>query len=38
MFERINFILQRVVIDLINKKEKEKADEEFFANILKEIH
>ena len=38
MFERINLILQRVVIDLINKRQKEKADEEFFANILKEIH
>ncbi len=37
MFEKINLILQKIVIDLINKRNREKADEEFFANILKEL-
>lgn len=37
MLVRINLILQRVVVNLINKRNKEKADERFFADILKQI-
>lgn len=36
IMERINFILERIVKDYLQKLEKEKADEEFFENILRE--
>lgn len=36
MLQKINLILEKVVVDLIEKYKKEKEDEEFFKKILEE--
>lgn len=36
MLQKLNMILEKIVIDLLNKREKEKKDEEYFYKILKE--
>lgn len=36
MFDLINRLLEKFVIDLIKKRNQEKADEEYFKRILEE--
>lgn len=36
ILQKINEILEKVIINLLNKWEKEKKDEEFFKKILNE--
>lgn len=36
MFDLLNKLLERFVIDLIHKKNREKEDEEYFRKILEE--
>lgn len=34
MFVKLNLILEKLIVDLIKKRKKEKEDEEYFRSIL----